>query len=235
MKFEAPNLTKEAGYLWNFGDGTTSTSPSTIHTYKKAGIYTVQLLMKTENNTEYTSEKQTIKVYTKPKAMIDISNSNNCLELSCKSKEITNYIWKLKDTIISNTNNVKYCYSKTETIPIQLIVINENECIDTLEKKLNVFYKLPVYFADAFTPDGDGINDVFGPQVSNYEEYYFDIKIFNKVGKCIFSKQGNNVEWDGCDVNTKMLCPPDAYFYKVLAVDKKGNKQEFSGKIQLIR
>lgn len=234
VKFEAPNITENAIYYWNFGDGTYSTDYNPIHIYKKPGTYTVQLTIKTDKNLEYKFEKQTIIVYPKPKALFDVSLNNNCLDLTCKSKDIINYVWKIKDTIVSGVN-VKHCYNKTETIPIQLIVINENECRDTVEEKVAVFYKLPIYFADAFTPDGDGINDVFGPQVSNFEEYYFDVQIFNKVGKCVFSKQGNNVTWDGNDVNTKMPCPSDAYFYKVLAVDKKGNKQEFSGKIQLIR
>ncbi len=52
-----------------------------------------------------------------------------------------------------------------------------------------------LYFPSAFTPDGNGLNDAFGPVGENVEDY--DMTIYDRWGKLIFRSQSQNDWWDG--------------------------------------
>ncbi len=53
-----------------------------------------------------------------------------------------------------------------------------------------------VYIMNAFTPNGDGKNDVFRPVVSGITEVY-SLEIFNRYGQLIFSSSNADIGWDG--------------------------------------
>lgn len=52
-----------------------------------------------------------------------------------------------------------------------------------------------VYIPDAFTPNGDGLNDRFGVSADGIE--YFTMTVYNKWGKLIFESTNINEQWDG--------------------------------------
>jgi len=234
VKFTANVNVKIAECIWDFGDGSFSYELNTHHEYKKGGKYKVNLKVKTTDGQVFNSESQIVQVWYAPKALFEYSSNENCIYLKNISKQSTFLNWYINDSLI-NEETTHICYRKSGKVSISLLVENNEGCIDSANKTIDIIYKMPVKFADAFTPDGDGINDLFGPQIIDEDEYNFKMFIYNKVGKCVYEANGNQVRWDGNNVYTKQPCPADAYFYKVLAVDKLGNKNEFSGKIQLIR
>jgi len=232
--FNASVNAKIVDCVWDFGDGSYSYEFNTHHEFKRGGKYKVSLKVKTSDGQIFTSEPQIVQVWYPPKATFEYSTEENCINLKNISKQSTFVNWHINDSLVSE-ELVHFCFKKSGKVVISLLVENKEGCVDSTSKTIELIYKMPVKFADAFTPDGDGTNDYFGPQVLDEQNYNFKMFIYNKVGKCVYEVSGNQVRWDGNDVNTKQPCPPDAYFYKVLAVDKLGNKNEFSGKIQLIR
>ena len=160
--------------------------------------------------------------------------TGNVIKLENKSKQYSSIRWEYIDsTIIENTWEFKI--SKSGTYSVKLIAENQYGCTDTIIKNIDAIYYIPIQIADAFTPDGDGVNDLFGPQVLDYNSYNFTMYIYTKTGKCVFEGKGSPIWWDGTDKDTKQLCPADVYFYKIIATDNLANKQEFSGKIKLLR
>lgn len=221
-------------YLWDFGDGTVSYELNPIHEYQKAGKYKVRLTAKNIKGEYFSSEIEEIVVYDKPLANFEYKIENNCIALFNTSKKSSFVKWEINDTI-DMKEYTNYCINKSGKYTLSLIVENNYGCRDTMTKLIDLLYKLPVNFANAITPDGDGNNDVFGPIVSDYTQYKFKMFIYNKQGKCIFEQQGSPVYWDGTYQNNKQPCPADIYFYRVIAIDNLGNKNEFSGKINLKR
>jgi gliding motility-associated-like protein len=65
-------------YLWNFGDGTTSTLDNPIKTYKAAGVYTVSLRVTSSYGCSDT-QVSFVRVYDMPKANFTVNNWNQCL------------------------------------------------------------------------------------------------------------------------------------------------------------
>lgn len=64
---------------------------------------------------------------------------------------------------------------------------------------VNVYNPRKVWIPNAFTPDGDGVNDTFGPL--NIEDYPgAKFSIFNRWGQKVFFSEGptqNDFRWDG--------------------------------------
>ncbi|NSW44791.1 MAG: gliding motility-associated C-terminal domain-containing protein [Bacteroidales bacterium] len=232
--FNANVNAKNVDCVWDFGDGSYAYEFNTHHEYKKGGKYNVSLKVKTSDGQIFTSEPQTVQVWYAPKAIFEYSTEENCINLKNLSKQSTFVNWYINDSLVSD-ESTHFCFNKSGKAVISLLVENKEGCIDSISKTIELVYKMPVKFANAFTPDGDGVNDLFGPQVLDESFYSFKMFIYNKLGKCVYEANGNHVYWDGTDMNTKQLCMPDDYFYKVLVVDKLGNKNEFSGKIQLKR
>ena len=63
----------------------------------------------------------------------------------------------------------------------------------------------------AFTPNGDGLNDVFKPKLSCYTSA-FHCRIFNRWGKKIFETSDINKGWDGTCTGTKILSGTYVYY-----------------------
>ena len=92
-----------------------------------------------------------------------------------------------------------------------------------------------VKFPNAFSPNGDGYNDIFRPE-GNYLETY-KLSIFNRWGKLIFETEDISKGWDG-KINGND-CAPGVYFW---AVDYKragyipdAGEQKLTGSVTLLR
>ena len=86
-----------------------------------------------------------------------------------------------------------------------------------------------VYIPNSFTPDNNGLNDFFKPQVSfaDPDNYYF--AIYNRFGNLIFDTDEYSVGWDGSDV------PAGLYVYYVMFSDGTAEIQEVRSSVTLIR
>jgi len=227
-------IPKEAIFYWTFGDGKFSNEKNPTYTYNKPGKYKASLKITLNEIDIFEKELPTIEVNPRPIAKMYYQQTGNIIKLENKSKQYSSIRWEYIDsTIIENTWEFKI--SKSGTYSVKLIAENQYGCTDTIIKNIDAIYYIPIQIADAFTPDGDGVNDLFGPQVLDYNSYNFTMYIYTKTGKCVFEGKGSPIWWDGTDKDTKQLCPADVYFYKIIATDNLANKQEFSGKIKLLR
>ena len=87
---------------------------------------------------------------------------------------------------------------------------------------------------NAFTPNGDGINDLFriiGTPPENITKYNF--RIFNRWGQMVFDT--NNIEeaWDG--KSRGQYCPPGVYVWEIFYEDSKKTRVTNKGTVMLLR
>ena len=76
-------------------------------------------------------------------------------------------------------------------------------CIDICQ-----YYKLP----NVFTPNGDGINDIFHPLPYKYVDH-IDIKIYDRWGDLVYKTTDPDINWDGTDMRTGKPVPDGIYYY----------------------
>jgi gliding motility-associated-like protein len=98
------------------------------------------------------------------------------------------------------------------------------------------YYILP----NAFTPNGDGENDLFKP-VRSRTRYIskVDFKVFNRWGQLVFETTKPQLDWNGKNLNGSDLAE-NTYFYKCLVYEKRVggevlSPKVLSGYIELVR
>ena len=107
---------------------------------------------------------------------------------------------------------------------------NENE-IKSISNTIKVEKPYTLYIPNAFSPDGDGINDFFkiwGQGITSIE-----IEIYNRWGQMVFKSFSLEEQWDG-KFNSKDS-PSGSYVYRVKTMDSGNMEFLESGTVSLIR
>jgi len=123
-------------WLWNFGDGSTSTSRNPIHSYTSAGVYDVTLRI-SDTNTGLTSTKllpMAVIVET-PAADFTGSPTFGCGPLTVNftnaSSSAASYLWNFGDGTTSTLQNPSHTYNNPGVYTTSLTITTTNGCTDT--------------------------------------------------------------------------------------------------------
>lgn len=237
---------------WDFGDGTTSsalTNPM-VHTYAIAGDYSVSVTITSPNgcisDTIYTN---LVNVYPMPTAFFtmnpqptNIANPNiNFYDQS--SSFATQWVWdfgiNLPGYPTNSTNQnplVKYPDVNSGTYPVTLMVTTAYGCADTITRDVVIDGLYSLYLPSSFTPNGDGLNDEFGPNGEKIDPDGYSFIIFNRWGEVLFSTTDVTEKWNGKINNGGELVPEDAYVWKIMAKDgNNGEEHEYFGHVLVIK
>ena len=112
------------------------------------------------------------------------------------------------------------------------LVVTYNEgCLDTAFIEINTNGVPPVYIPNAFTPNGNGTNDVWFVYGTGIKD--FRAMIFNRWGEKVFESNDQFIGWDGTYRGEAQ--PPGVYVYQVDIVYLNGEKKFRNGGLTLIR
>ena len=107
-------------------------------------------------------------------------------------------------------------------------------CLDSTSFTIVIASVPPSYFPTSFTPNGDGINDLWVPMIWTSSPQTVDLKIYDKWGFVVYQSYSNKVAWDGNDPNGNG-CEDGAYLIECKYLDLLGNWQQYQGWILVIR
>ncbi|UCJ07684.1 PKD domain-containing protein [Chitinophaga pendula] len=225
-----------ASFTWDFGDGNTSTDVNPTHTYSTPGTYNIHLVA-VDNNTcnKQDDTTSTIIISPPPTADFDFTpkqpKENTPVSFTNLSNGAVSYVWNFGDGHESTQTNPTYQYNKTGTYEVCLTATNQFGCIDSVCKPVSAIV-VPLYdVPSAFSPNGDGINDVF--YVKGFAVSRFNIKIFNRWGQLVFESNDINIGWDGKFKGS--LQSMDAYAYVINLEFNDGTKANKTGNLTLLR
>ncbi len=230
--------------FWDFGDGTTSTEQSPYHVFPDTGDYVVMLIagvgeICADTNTVSISVQQDV-IGADFSYVVGISIDNQIPvqfnDLSNSNEPIVNWDWIFGDGDISDLQNPLHLYPGEDTFNISLFIYAENGCCDRVDKSL-FFPKRDecdlenVFIPNAFSPNGDGLNDVFRP--SNLIINSMLLEVYDRWGNLIY--EGNDFinGWDG-KVDGEVLAT-DSYGYIMRISCLGGEEYLRKGNITLIR
>lgn len=126
------------GFLWDFGDGNTSTLENPIHNYSTKGTYNICLTV-----TDYAGCDSTFCISNLVEVINPISDfAADSLNATCpilvtnfsdSSTSAVNWFWDFGDGIGTSTNqNPSYTYVSSGGFDVSLVVTDINGCTDTL-------------------------------------------------------------------------------------------------------
>ncbi len=228
-------------FIWDFGDGTTSTVIDPQHNYTIPGTYQVRLIASDTNtcNLSDTSGYFSILVSDIPSASFNFSpdptKPNTPVEFLNSSLGATDFKWIFGDgdTLVARRSDstVAHLYNATGTFNTCLVAINNAGCSDTTCKDISVTVNSLLDVANAFSPNGDGQNDrIF---VKGFGIAKMTWTIYNRWGTVVYKGVDPNEGWDGT-YNGKPQ-PQDVYHYTLVVEFSNKQRATRKGDITLLR
>ena len=114
-------------------------------------------------------------------------------------------------SIVASPNHI---YTTAGNYRVKLVVENADGCKDSTYKTITVEAPFFLYVPNAFTPNGDGVNDEFGAKCSGVDPDRFEMAVYSRSGQIVFRTTTPGGTWDGKDRNGK-VCPFGEYLYIV--------------------
>jgi len=234
-----------SNWLWNFGNGDTSTNSTLNYCYKTPGAFTVSLKITTKEGCSNTkSILSLINVYEPPHSIFSIypiatDQFNPTITFTNQSTDvygIQTWEWEFGDgTDTGAVISLSHTYADTGTFCTTLIVTNIHGCHDTTHRCAEINPLFALYIPNAFTPNHNGMNDLFMAKGEGMRS--FDMWIFDRWGQQIFHSSDINTGWDGTLQNShsSVKCEEDTYIWLIDANDSFNTTRSYMGKVTLLR
>ena len=127
-----------------------------------------------------------------------------------------------------------YVYKEDGRFKVTMIASDSLGCSDTVFAQITVNSLDVLFTPNAFTPNGDGLNDVFAPTYNPNRFEFLEMKIFNRWGVVIHETRMPGGEWWNGKINGNPE-PAGIFTYAISARDKKGRSYELNGTVTLLR
>ena len=152
-----------------------------------------------------------------------------------ESSRAHRFVWNFGDGDSSHAEHPMHEYRNDQIHDVILTAFNEAGCTDSAAKKLTP--KLQVYIPNAFTPNGDGLNDIFeiqGVAINDSRAVLkFSVHIFDRWGSLVFESNAPDFKWDGTNIQGQS-CQQGVYVYKMMIEGYGRQKIENQGIITLL-
>jgi gliding motility-associated-like protein len=231
-----------SSYLWTFGDGDSTFQTSPTHCYNKAGQYGITL---TGKNTTGCVLKLTlnkyIHVYPPPVAAfsapisVSVFDPKVCFENN--SAGGLNPAWHFGDAKSSTSTDENPCfkYAAAGSYCIKLVVENDKGCADSTVHCLSVKPDPVLYVPNTFSPNNDGLNDLFLPKGENIDPARFQIWVFDRWGNIVWQTTEWGKGWDGILPGGTEVVQQDTYVWKIECWDLESNFISEAGRITVVK
>jgi len=212
-------------YLWNTGSTTDTIIVSSAGGYKVIG------------NIGLCIDSSFVQIYKFPPltavftATPDTILGGNIVTFLNQSIGSASYFWNFGNNYTSNLTDPVTQYNIPGVYPVYLVTTNHG-CIDTARENVYVTEGIASTPPNVFTPNGDGVNDVFYITAGGMQSY--DLIIYNRWGQKVFETLNPNIGWDGRSSSGEMEVN-GTYYWVVNATDYSGENFNLKGFVQLVR
>ena len=227
----------------------TTVNPHVIYT-KEEGEYTLSSFSDA-NEIGYTSGSALVTITQAPQALFTTATDTlNILFPSLQLNDITTenivaWDWNFGDNTANKfIPNPFHTYKDSIGIyQISMIVTDDFGCSDTATKQIWIADEYWMYIPNAFTPDHDGVNDVFCLQHHGVREETFNFNIYDRFSNLVYATDKienlecflNSNGWDGTHYKTGNDLPMGLYIYEVYFQDFEGWKHQEQGHLFIVR
>ena len=227
---------------------TTYENPYIINTFKE-GTYTLSAFSDA-NEIGSMSGSGMVTVNLCPNALFLAPDTLNILFPSLQltdvtSENIVKWDWDFGDnTPHEFIQNPYHTYKDSIAIyQITMIVTDDVGCKDTITKQVWITDEYWMHIPNAFSPDNDGVNDLFCLQYHGIREQTFNFNLYDRFSNLVYATDKiemlecflNSNGWDGTHYKTGKDLPMGAYLYTLYFQDFKGWKHKEQGQLFIVR
>ncbi len=255
LTFTESNEAGENTFFWNFGDGHFAEVQNPTHAFRDPGIYTVSLTVTSPFGCKnIVTQDAAVEVFINPTASFiatpeEASILHPLVSFTNYSTDASYYYWYYGDgdSTVYITNPQHYFDAPGE-YQVKLIAKSINNCADMVYRTVMIAGEVTLYAPDAFTPNGDGINDCFRVCGNMIDPNSFIMKVYDRWGQLVFDTEAHVPDaacnscvagsWDGTRgsrIEGDKYLPMGMYFWYVEFRDVIGIKHEKSGIVRLLR
>lgn len=230
LQFQAvqvDNVTSIAQWQWSFGDGDLSADQNAIHGYTAPARYLVKLWAKATNGC--TSDTVFTTVGVNAATVFAGRDTAIITDLPFELHGFGNgdFLW-LPASALSDPTIANPVVILSSDQAFTLKVTTAEGCTATDTVLVRVFKGPAVYVPTAFTPNGDGRNDVLRPVYVGIKELK-QFAVFNRWGQLVFTTANLKQGWEGRDAL------PGTYVWLIKAVNSLDQPVTLKGTVTIIR
>lgn len=220
LVYSNSRLSGEYIWEWDFTTSNSTTSNGTVG-FEQSGVYPIEFVL-TDVNGCSRSASDTVVVLANPIADFDLEEPVNIgdsiigINLSLGGQQ---FEWRNGTAVISSDFNLGLVASEIGEFCYTLGVTEQVGCKDTIRNCITVG-GLPLQLPTIFTPNNDGINDLYTIQNSN--DKTVTIEVLNRWGLTVYKSDDYQNNWDGTDQDGNELAA-GTYFIKVTDSNASSN------------
>jgi gliding motility-associated-like protein len=229
---------------WNGGNGDDDFGLDFLFNYTAAGSYDIGLSVSNEfgciRDTIY---ENAVVVYPNPIAEFSYSPNppsiiNNVVLFQNESVSVASYEWYIDDARVGEGETLTYEFpnDRSGDYTVCLRVENEFVCEAVHCEYIELETDFAFFAPNAFTPDGDGLNEFFIPELLGFDLSTYSLKIFDRWGTLVFSTNDASEPWIGNVRNGDYYAQQGVYNWIVeVKVDRLADFKTFTGSVLLVR
>lgn len=218
-------------HFWTFGDGQTADVEAPTHRYREAGSFNVTYYYRTDAGCFSDTVQTTALVYPYPVVsagpdLIMLEGGQITLQGSATGSSSYVYRWS-PPTWLSDASVLRPVARPPADVRYRLTVTGEGGC--SAEDEVFVKVLLQPVVPNAFSPNGDGINDTWNIR---YLDSYpgATVEVFDRYGRRVLQSTGYSQPWDG-RLNGQPL-PIGTYYY---IINPKNGRPPMTGSVTIVR
>ena len=227
-------------YTWDFGDGHYANAINAGHTYDIPGTFTVSLKVENKTgciDTDVMTKTAYVEIFPVPASGFIISPNPASLidpvvEVKDESKGATTYRYIFENETVDGIPEFQYTLGILEPQTVVQIVENEFGCMSSSTVLLSIADHL-IYVPNSFTPDEDGLNDLFIPVTTG--AIALEMQIYDRWGKLIWETSEMGQGWNGESNLPGYYVENGMYLYKIRLTDTNKIPYEYSGVVHVLR
>ena len=188
----------------------------------------------------YITKLEYIQVSENPIASFDMTDNRVSLLnsevtfLNTSSDESLFFEWNFDNGIINSTDSeIAVSLEESGTYDVLRYVENDFGCYDEIIHSVQVDDIFSVFVPTAFTPNGDGLNDIFlakGSGISNFE-----MKIYDRWGELVYVSENIEFGWDGKINHSSDVMENGTYMYHIYVTDYNEKVWVYNGELNLMK
>lgn len=229
----------QAELTWSFGDGSTATGANVVHCFNP-GDFDVTLTATPSPGDQHCAADTTlialITAWPMPEASYTVTPDVVSMDapfatFTSTSSDTDSLHWVIgtPEGSEASSTTLHFTFPFAGCFPITLVASNARGCMDAVQDQFCVEESFVLWIPNSFSPNGDGINDVFLPITSVLSPKSYTLAIHDRWGIPFRTMDDHTAGWDGEGA------PDDVYVWKLKFTDSRGDTHERTGHVVLIR